>query len=193
MDNWTSGSATISIMDDEQTMTVSLPASGWEGKTLSGHGADGRHVDCPDDGFAQFQRNHPVDRAGDGDGPAGARSATFTATLVDNGLRTGPQTEQMTATAGGFPTATANVDGQRQQRGPLWFQHDQQPEGGGRAVLRHCQGLRPPQQRDHRVQRHGNAVGHGRGRRAVDQPRVGRRSSMACGRATSPSTRWIPA
>ena len=41
--------------------------------------------------------------------PAGSMSATFTATLVDNGLRTGPETVQITATASGLPTATANV------------------------------------------------------------------------------------
>ena len=36
MDNWTSGSATMTDIDDDGTLAVTLPASGWEGQTLTG-------------------------------------------------------------------------------------------------------------------------------------------------------------
>ena len=36
VENWTNGMATTSIIDDNDTMTLSLPTSGWEGQTLAG-------------------------------------------------------------------------------------------------------------------------------------------------------------
>ena len=41
--------------------------------------------------------------------PAGQMSASFDVTLLDNGLRTGPQTETLTATAAGLPTASGSM------------------------------------------------------------------------------------
>ena len=41
--------------------------------------------------------------------PAGQMSVSFDVTLVDNGLRTGPQTETLTATAAGLPTAQGSI------------------------------------------------------------------------------------
>ena len=35
-DNWTSGSATLTDIDDDGTLAVVLPSSGWKGQTLSG-------------------------------------------------------------------------------------------------------------------------------------------------------------
>ena len=109
VENWTDGSATVNIIDDDRTMTVTLPASGWEGQTLSGTVQLGGTLTAPlmvslsSSDTTQLTLPATVTIA------AGSTSATFTATLVDNGLRTGPQTEQITATASGLPTATANV------------------------------------------------------------------------------------
>ena len=38
MDNWTPGSATMTDIDDDATLAVRLPASGWKGQTLAGAG-----------------------------------------------------------------------------------------------------------------------------------------------------------
>ena len=36
VENWTSGSATLTDLDDDATLAVVLPDSGWKGQTLSG-------------------------------------------------------------------------------------------------------------------------------------------------------------
>ena len=39
MDTWTPGSATLTDIDDDASLAVSLPASGWKGQTLTGAGS----------------------------------------------------------------------------------------------------------------------------------------------------------
>ena len=157
VENWTDGSATVNIIDDDRTMTVTLPASGWEGQTLSGTVQLGGTLTAPlvvslsSSDTTQLTLPATVTIA------AGLTSATFTATLVDNGLRTGPQTEQITATASGLPTATANIAGQGRRCGPLHLHHDQQSETGRHGVLGHGRRLRRAGQPHHGLQRHGDA------------------------------------
>ena len=109
VENWTDGARIVSIVDDDRTMTVTVPASGWEGQTLSGTVQLGGTLTTPltvslsSSNVTQLTLPATVTIA------AGATSATFTATLVDNGLRTGPQTEQITATASGLSTANASM------------------------------------------------------------------------------------
>ena len=71
MDNWTSGSATVNVSNDDRTMTLTVPASGWAGQVLSGAGTVRlggtlSYVACR---FPDLQRHDQIDRAGHGDGP----------------------------------------------------------------------------------------------------------------------------
>ena len=109
MENWTAGTATINVLDEDATMAISLPASGWKGQTLSGTVQIGGTLTTPLVVSLASSNTTQLTVPATVTIPAGSTSATFTATLVDNGLRTGPQTVQITATASGLPTATANV------------------------------------------------------------------------------------
>ncbi|MCE5268513.1 MAG: M36 family metallopeptidase [Planctomycetaceae bacterium] len=111
MDNWTGGSATLSDLEDDKRLSVTLPASGWEGQTLSAAGtvqlagtlttpltvslasSDSTELSVPDTVTI----------------PAGQRSATFTVTLLKNGLHTGPLSEQVTATASDMASGTSTM------------------------------------------------------------------------------------
>ncbi len=163
VENWTDGARTISIVDDDRTMTVALPASGWEGQTLSGTVQLGGTLTTPltvslsSSDITQLTVPATVTIA------AGARSATFSVTLLDNGLRTGPQSEQITATAGGLPTATANVVVNDADVDHFTFTTIGGPTNGRRAVFGDRHRLRHQEQRDRRLQQHGLADGHGRG------------------------------
>jgi hypothetical protein len=109
VENWTSGVAMINILEDDATMAISLPVSGWEGRTLSGTVQIGGTLSTPLVVFLASNNTTQLTVPATVTIPAGLTSATFTAMLLDNGLRTGPQTVQVTATASGLPTATANV------------------------------------------------------------------------------------
>ncbi len=109
VENWTSGTATINILDEDATMAISLPASGWKGQTLSGTVQIGGTLAAPLVVSLASSNTTQLTLPATVTIPAGSVSATFTATLVDNGLHTGPETAQVTATASGLPTATANV------------------------------------------------------------------------------------
>ena len=109
MDNWTPGSFTINVLDADATMALSLPASGWKGQTLSGSVQIGGTLTTPLVVSLASSNTTQLTLPATVTIPAGSMSAPFTATLIDNGQRTGPQTVQVTATAGGLPAATANV------------------------------------------------------------------------------------
>ena len=111
VENWTTGSTTVSLLDSDNTMTITLPASGWEGQTLSGAGtvrlggtlSTALVVNLASSDNAELTVPLTVTI------PAGQRSVTFDVMLHDNGLRQGPQTEQITATAGGFAPVQASM------------------------------------------------------------------------------------
>ena len=110
-ENLTAGAATVNVIDDDRTMTLTLPASGWEGQTLTGQGAvqiggaltTDLVVSLASSDTTQLSVPATVTI------PAGQTSAYFDVTLLDNGLRTGPQTETVTATAASLPTANSNM------------------------------------------------------------------------------------
>ena len=110
-ENLTSGTATVNVIDDDRTMTVTLPASGWEGQTLAGQGtiqlggtfSTDLVVSLASSDTTQLSVPATVTI------PAGQTSASFDVTLLDNGLRTGPQAETVTATAAGLPTASSSM------------------------------------------------------------------------------------
>ncbi|MCC6125070.1 MAG: M36 family metallopeptidase, partial [Pirellulales bacterium] len=109
VENWTSGSAGMDVLDNDRTMSVTLPASGWEGQTLSGTVQLGGALPAPlvvslaSDDTTELTVPASVTI------PAGETSATFSAVLVANGLRTGPKTVHVTVAAAGFLDAAANV------------------------------------------------------------------------------------
>ena len=109
VENWTSGAATINILDDDNTMAITLPASGWEGQTLSGTVQLGGSLTTPLVVSLSSSDTTELTLPATVTIAAGATSAPFTATLVANGLRTGPKTVQVTASAGSLPTATAST------------------------------------------------------------------------------------
>ena len=109
MDNWTSGSTTVSVADDDRTMTVTLPASGWEGQTLSGTVQLGGTLTTPLTVSLASSDSNELTLPASVIIAAGTTSASFTITLPTNSLKTGPLPEQVTATADGLPTATAGM------------------------------------------------------------------------------------
>jgi methionine-rich copper-binding protein CopC len=108
-ENWTSGSATVNILDDDATMGLTLPASGWEGQTASGTVTIGGTLGSPL--VVSLLSGTPTQLSVPATVtiPAGSRTAGFTATLLDNGLKTGPQTVQVTASASGLPPAATSM------------------------------------------------------------------------------------
>ena len=136
MDTWTPGAATMTDIDDDGTLAVSLPASGWEGQTLTGAGTltlggtlstpltvalvsnDPSRLSVP--ATVTIPANHPT--------------ATFTVTLLNPGLHTGPVTDGITATA---TTPYSTVSGSTtmvvddSNAGPLHiYRHCRFPDGG---------------------------------------------------------------
>ena len=89
--------------------SLGLPASGWKGQTLSGTVQIGGTLATPLVVSLVSSNSTQLTLPASVTIPAGSLSAAFTATLVDNGLHTGPETVQITATATGLTTATANV------------------------------------------------------------------------------------
>ena len=109
VENWTSGSRTVNIIDDDQTMTLTLPASGWEGQTLTGAGtvqiggtlASDLVISLVSGNTAELTVPATVTVH------AGQLSTTFDVVLHSNGLCQGPQTVQVTATTTGLPVPAA--------------------------------------------------------------------------------------
>ena len=111
-ENWTSGSGQPSTLSTMISwMTVTLPASGWEGQTLAGAGTIQLGGTLASDPVVSLASSDATQLGVPATVtiPAGQTSATFNVTLLDNGLRTGPQTEQVTATAAGLPAASGSI------------------------------------------------------------------------------------
>jgi hypothetical protein len=111
MENWTPGSATLTDLEDDATLTVALPASGWEGQTLTGAGTVQLGGTLTTDLAVSLASGDPTELSVPSTVTirAGQRTATFNVTLFDNGLRTGPLTEQVTATAAGVTGGSATM------------------------------------------------------------------------------------
>ena len=98
VDNWTSGSATLTDLDDDGTLAVLLPSSGWEGQVLNGEVQIGGTL--ASDLVVPLTSSEPTGLSVPATVtiPAGQTSATFSVTLLDDNRRQGPRTVQVTAT-----------------------------------------------------------------------------------------------
>ena len=105
VDNWTSVAATMTDVDADGTLAVGLPASGWERQTLIGAGTLtlGGALAAPLVVSLASSDTTELSVPATVTIPAGQTTATFTVALLDNGRRTGPLSETVTATAGGTP------------------------------------------------------------------------------------------
>jgi autotransporter-associated beta strand protein len=109
MDNWPTVPATISILDDDATIAVSLPGSAWEGQTAAGTVTIGGTLTTPltvnlasgDTTLLTLPATVTI--------PAGQTTAGFTATLPDNGVHEGPKPVTVTASASGLTTGTTSI------------------------------------------------------------------------------------
>jgi subtilase family serine protease len=108
VENWTTGSATINIIDTDETIAVGLPASGWEGQTLTtdtitlgGTTPTALVVNLSSSNTSELTVPATVTV------PAGQSSVSFNVTLLNIG--TGSHTAMVTATAAGFNSGSASV------------------------------------------------------------------------------------
>jgi hypothetical protein len=109
VDAWTSGFNSISVADNDNLMTVTLPVSGWEGQTLSNAGtvriggtlgSDLSVSLTPDDSTKLTVPTAVII-------PAGQTSATFTLTLPTDSVEEGSRTATVSATASILPGASS--------------------------------------------------------------------------------------
>ncbi len=111
--NWTDGSATVSILDNEnKNLTVVLPTSSIEGSgTLSGAGTvsisgsltTNLTVSLSSNDTTEVTAPSPVTI------PAGQTSAAFNVTIVDDSVMDGSQTATVGAGAAGFTSGSASI------------------------------------------------------------------------------------
>ncbi len=106
---WTSGTAMIEVLEEDAYLSISLPASGWEGQTLSGTIQIGGTLNTPLVVSLSSSLTTLLTMPATVTIPAGSTSVPFTATLLNPAQRTGPQTVEITATAAGLTTSTAKV------------------------------------------------------------------------------------
>ncbi len=111
MENWTSGSATVGIADDEAFITISLPAGGWEGQTLTNAGTVAIGGASTTPVTINLTSLNPTALALPPNVtiPAGSTSATFSFTLLDDALKAGNRTAAMTAAAAGLTGGNASL------------------------------------------------------------------------------------
>ena len=110
-DNWVSGFRTLAVQDNDNFITVSLPASGWEGQTFTNGGT----VTIGGTLTSPLVVNLASNNAGElgipatVTIPAGQTSVSFTVSLLQDGLKGGTQNVSVTAVGGGLSNGTANI------------------------------------------------------------------------------------
>ena len=110
VDNWTSGSANISIQDVDNTITLALPTSGWEGQSFAnGTITLGGTLTTPLVINLSSNKSSEISLPATVTIPAGQISATFSFSLLQDGLKAGIQNVTVTAAATGLSNGTANI------------------------------------------------------------------------------------
>ena len=111
--NWTDGSATITVLDNEsRNLTVTLPASAWENAgVLTNAGSVSISGTLPTDLVVSLVSGTPAKLTVPSSVtiPAGQVSTAFNLTLVDNSVPDGHQTVTVTASAPLFTNGTASI------------------------------------------------------------------------------------
>jgi hypothetical protein len=111
VENWTSGTANVSIADDNNTIAVTLPSSGWEGQTFSGGGTVTLGGTPLTNLVVNLASSDPAELSVPATVTvlAGKTSATFNVTLINDAVKHGPLSETVTATATGLVTGAASI------------------------------------------------------------------------------------
>jgi len=112
VENWTSGSDTISVTDNDATLTVSLPTQAWEGQgVLAGAGVVRLGGTATTDLVIALSSSDTTELTtlATVTIPAGQSSGTFNLTVQDDAFQDGAQNVTVTATASGLPKATATT------------------------------------------------------------------------------------
>jgi hypothetical protein len=110
-ENWTTGSATTSVIDTDNTIAVSLPPSGFEGQTFTNAGTITLGGTSSSDITVNLLSSNPSDMniPATVTVPAGQTSATFTIGLLSDNVKQGTRTDTVTGSATGLVTGSANI------------------------------------------------------------------------------------
>jgi len=112
VENWTDGAAGVTVLDNDGTLAVTLPADVWEGQgTRPGAGTVQIGGTLPDDLTISLISDDTteLDVPATVTIPAGQTSATFDVIVVDDADHDGAQTATVTAGAAGLPDATRPI------------------------------------------------------------------------------------
>jgi methionine-rich copper-binding protein CopC len=111
VDQWTSGSAKIAIQDDNGTIAVSLPPSGWEGQTLTAAGTVTLGGTLGVNETVNLVSSNPAKLSVPASVIvlAGQTTATFTLTLLNDGLHDGDVSAAVTASATGLASGSGSI------------------------------------------------------------------------------------
>ncbi|MEI8196208.1 MAG: hypothetical protein WCI73_09895, partial [Phycisphaerae bacterium] len=111
MDNWTGGTAALDVQDNDATITVTLPASGWEGQTLSGAGTVRLGGTLTSNLVVTLGSSDTTELTVPASVTvlAGQTTATFNLSLLADGQRDGAQTATVTATAPGLTDGNSSL------------------------------------------------------------------------------------
>ena len=112
VDNWTDGSASITVLDNDRTLSVTLPTDAWEGQgalagagkvTIGGALPTDLTVSLTSSDVSEFVLPATVVI------PAGQTSVAFDLTIGDDADRDGAQTATVTASNAGFTDSTRSI------------------------------------------------------------------------------------
>jgi hypothetical protein len=111
VENWTSGSTTVSVADDNNTIKVSLPTSGWEGQTLTNAGTVTLGGTLTNNLLVNLQSSNPSELSVPATVTvlAGQTTATFNVTLINDGVKHAPLAEMVTASASGLTSGSGSI------------------------------------------------------------------------------------
>jgi hypothetical protein len=111
VDNWVSGFASTTVQDVDGTITIALPASGWEGQTFTNGGTVTLGGTDASNVVVSLTPSNPGDFVLPGTVTilAGQTSATFTVTLASDSVKQGTRTDTVTATTSGLTSGSANI------------------------------------------------------------------------------------
>jgi hypothetical protein len=111
VENWTSGTATVAIADDNNTISISLPPSDWEGQAIAGGGTVTLGGTSSVNEVINLVSSNPDKLVVPSTVTvlAGQTTANFNITLVNDGLHDGDVTASVTGSAAGLTNGTGSM------------------------------------------------------------------------------------